>query len=117
MAGKIIVDVLLIVSGIYFMYAAFYLKKGFLEKIMALPEKTQIPSKENLDRFIKRMFPITIILGIWGTVTGILNLIDDLSGVLKGIPYFLVVGYLLLIVTYGYFSTHARNKFLVKESI
>lgn len=116
MVGKIVINALLLLSGAYFIYSSFYLKKGFLEKTMALPDQTKVPSKVNLDRFVKRMFPITIITGIFGVLTGVANLVDDITGLLRGVPYYLVLVYLIMIITYGYCSTHARNQFLIIDS-
>lgn len=112
MIGNILIFLLLFLTGIYFIYAAFYLKKGFLEKVLAMPEQAKVPPKEKLDAFIKKMFPITLATGCVGTLTATVYLVDFFTGLLRGIPYYLVLVYLVTIVTYGYFSTHARNRYL-----
>lgn len=113
MIGEIIVDVLLILSGFYFIYAAYYLKKDFPMKAGAMASDAKVPSKDQLKKFVLKMFPLTLIMGIFGVCVGIANVLNQITGCLKEIPYFFVLAYLILIVTYGYCSTHARNKYLL----
>lgn len=113
MIGKIIVNGLLVLSAAYIIYAAFYLKKGFPEKIKALPEGTKVPSDENIAAFIRFMFPVTLVVGILGAICAICNIVDDITGLLLGIPYYMILVYMVGIVTYAFLSSYARNKYLV----
>lgn len=118
MFGKIVVDVLLALSSAYIIYSAFFLKKGFLKRTAAIAEGTKVPSKKNLDLFVKSMYWKTLVVGIFGAVSFLLNVIDDFTLLLKeysGVSYASILIYLVLIITYGFMSNMARNKYLVLE--
>ncbi|MBO5291590.1 MAG: hypothetical protein J6B10_00175 [Lachnospiraceae bacterium] len=108
----ILLDVFILGSGIYLIYAGAAMKKTGKVKNVLVSKDVDLKKAVDVPGFIQNTFLKTIIMGVLGTAAGCVGLYNDYYGGIGKIQLAVILVYGICLMLYGYVTVRAQKKYL-----
>lgn len=109
---NVFIDFGIFASGVYFLYAAYVMKKRGEIPSLLLSKDMVLKKAADKAGFAGNMFGKTIAIGILGLLAGSIGLYNDFYRSLGEIPVAAMMVYVVGLMLYGYLLMRAQKKYL-----
>lgn len=109
-------DIIIILSGVYFIYVAVNMKRTGTVSSSLVGKNFDAKKANDLPGFIEFMYMKSILIGIATVVCGVLDYCNEAFLHLRYFSLIVCLIYVVMLIVYGKLSIDAQKKYLTSET-
>jgi len=111
-----IFDIIIILSGVYFIYIAENMRRTGTISTSLIGKNYDVKKAQDLQGFIKFMYMKSILIGVATVICGVLDYGNEAFWKVRYLSLIVCLVYVILLFIYGKLSIDAQKKYLSPDS-